>query len=248
MLTQLVMIVLVFGLYTPAAHGYLSSGLRGHYKVSLHALRGKKEGEKEVYSNPVAQALSAFIRVPVPESGSIVEENDSSTRVDLDSIDWNRRKRKKTSMKRLSGDLTKALKQREWFVTGDVEPSFFSEDFYFQDPDVATTGIENYARGVARIFSPGTRAEVLKTDFDEGSRILTITWRLEGRVSIGPRGLPIKAFLVYSDLTVDENGLICFQKDRFSLPGWDIFLSALFPFTIGRVTAAPLPSASELSI
>ena len=61
-------------------------------------------------------------------------------------------------------------------------------------------------------------------------------------------GLKIKPYLVYTDLTVSpSDGLIIFQEDRFSIPGYDILLSALFPFLawIGLL-APPAPSADEL--
>ena len=46
----------------------------------------------------------------------------------------------------------------------------------------------------------------------------------------------------YTDFTIDEStGLITFQEDRFDIPGWDILLSALFPFLIGKVTKLPAP-------
>ena len=49
--------------------------------------------------------------------------------------------------------------------------------------------------------------------------------------------------IVYTDFTVDdEMGLIVFQEDRFDLPGWDIVLSAFFPFLIGKLTAEPAPA------
>ena len=226
-------VVFVFLFVGVQIKGFLAPG--GHPRVNILALGDETSGDvREVYRNPVAQAFSTFIK--------------PSDVVDLDSIDWSCRKRKKTSLRRLSDDLCRALKQREWFVTGNVDPKFFSNDFYFQDPDVATAGgVEVYARGVAKIFSPGTRAEVIKSEVDDGASMLTVTWRIEGRVSIGPRGLPIKPFLVFSDLMVDENGLITSQQDRFSIPGWDIFLSAIFPFTIGKLTAPPALSASQLS-
>ena len=37
------------------------------------------------------------------------------------------------------------------------------------------------------------------------------------------------------------SGLITKQEDTFDIPGWDIVLSALFPFLIGWVTKAPAP-------
>ena len=60
-------------------------------------------------------------------------------------------------------------------------------------------------------------------------------------MSIGP-GLTVKPYIVYTDYTVNpETGLLVSQEDRFSIPGWDIFLSALFPFLIGKLTSAPAP-------
>ena len=71
---------------------------------------------------------------------------------------------------------------------------------------------------------------------------ITVTWRLSGRVNIGPKGLPIKPYICYTDFTVDEDsGLVVFQEDRFDIPGWDILLSALFPFLIGKITKEPAP-------
>ena len=61
-------------------------------------------------------------------------------------------------------------------------------------------------------------------------------------MDIGP-GLTIKPYIVYTDFTVDAaTGLIVMQEDRFDLPQWDILLSALFPFLIGKLTAAPAPA------
>lgn len=74
----------------------------------------------------------------------------------------------------------------------------------------------------------------------ESENTITVTWRLSGAVNIGP-GLKIKPYICYTDLTVNEDGLISFQEDRFDIPGWDILLSALFPFLIGKVTAPPAP-------
>lgn len=54
--------------------------------------------------------------------------------------------------------------------------------------------------------------------------------------------MTIKPYICYSDFTVDaESGLIVRQEDRFDIPQWDILLSALFPFLIGKVTKEPAP-------
>lgn len=102
----------------------------------------------------------------------------------------------------------------------------------------------DYARGVYKLFDQETsRAEIISTDVNTTvPNTITVTWRLSGRVKVGP-GLTIKPYICYTDFTVDTNGsgLIVFQEDRFDIPGWDIILSSLFPFLIGRVTAPPAP-------
>ena len=185
-------------------------------------------GGREEYKNPAAQILSNFF----------TSDTASKKILDIDSVNFSARKRKRTSLQALCKDFKKSYDTKEWFVSGIVNASFFSDDFAFQDPDVKLKGIENYARGVRKLFSQsdtrGTIIEVIPYIKDNESGI-TVTWRLSGSVNI-LSGLPIKAFYVYSDLRVNkESGLIEFQQDRFSLPGYDILLSALFPGLIGTV-------------
>jgi hypothetical protein len=101
----------------------------------------------------------------------------------------------------------------------------------------------DYARGVYKLFDQETsRAEIISTVVNETvPNTITVTWRLSGGVNIGP-GLTIKPYTCYTDFTIDNEGLIAFQVDRFDIPGWDILLSALFPFLIGKVTAPPAPT------
>ena len=152
-------------------------------------------------------------------------------------------------MEHLAIELEKALLKREWFVTGNVDPSFFSEDFTFQDPDVKIQGIKKYSEGVNKLFSQSeSRAEVI------GIRVngtvpntLTVTWRLSGSVNLGP-GLKIKPYIVFTDLKISTpDGLIVFQEDRFSIPSYDILLSALFPFLVSLgLLSPPAPPAEDL--
>jgi len=159
-------------------------------------------------------------------------------------IDWDAPKISKVPLEKLAQALDAELYEKEWFVTGKVNPRYFAENFRFQDPDVQVTGIRKYAEGVRKIFNQETaRAEILSTTVStEKPNIITCTWRLSGKVDIGP-GLTIKPYIVETDFTVDEEtGLVVFQEDRFDLPGWDILLSALFPFLIGKLTAEPAPA------
>lgn len=100
----------------------------------------------------------------------------------------------------------------------------------------------DYARGVYKLFDQETsRAEIISTVVNpDVPDTITVTWRLSGSVSIGP-GLTIKPYICYTDFTVNDDGLIALQEDRFDIPGWDILLSALFPFLIGKITSPPAP-------
>lgn len=62
-------------------------------------------------------------------------------------IDWDKPKMKKIPLDSLAKKLEIELTKREWFVNGNVEPSYFSDDFTFQDPNVKTNGIKEYAFG-----------------------------------------------------------------------------------------------------
>jgi len=161
-------------------------------------------------------------------------------------IDFNAPKISKVSLDTLAQMLDAELYNKEWFVTGNVNPIYFADEFEFQDPDVKLTGIEDYARGVYKLFNQETsRAEIISTvPSTTKPNTITVTWRLSGSVDVGP-GLTIKPYICYTDLIVDEeSGLILFQEDRFDIPGWDILLSAAFPFLIGKVTAPEAPPVS----
>jgi hypothetical protein len=116
-----------------------------------------------------------------------------------------------------------------------------------QDVIYYLSGPKEYARGVIKIFDQATsRAQIISTVVNSTiPNTITVTWRLSGRVNIGPNGLPIKPYICYTDFTInEENGLVLFQEDRFDIPGWDILLSALFPFLIGKVTKEPAPEVA----
>ena len=191
-------------------------------RVILHA------AINEEYRDPLTKVLGTFI-------------NKENLDDNISTIDWKMSKRKKTSLQSLAKTLETELTKKEWFVNGNVDPSFFSDDFTFQDPDVKIKGIEEYARGVNKIFSQkNSRAEIVAVrENKEALNTLTVTWRLSGSVNLG-FGVTIKPFVVFTDFLVNpSDGLIVFQEDRFSLPGSDIVLSAFFPFLITKYLLPP---------
>jgi len=166
----------------------------------------------------------------------------------IDTIDFNAPKFQKVPIDTLAKILDYELTEKEWFVTGNVNPIYFSDDFEFQDPDVKLSGIENYARGVNKLFDQNTaRAEIISC-VASNSNIITVTWRLSGKVNIGP-GLAIKPYICYTNFTVNEEScLVCFQEDEFDIPQWDVLLSSLFPFLIGMVTSSPAPPVERQDV
>ena len=196
-------------------------------------------GDVDEYRNAPTAFLSNFMQRPSSTTASGNEEDDP-----LSSIDFDGPKIDKVKLETLATMLDCELIEREWFVTGMINPRYFDSNFLFQDPDVKLTGVREYATGVRKIFDQdASRAGIISTIVNpDVPNTITVTWRLSGRVNIGPNGLPIKPYICYTDFTVDEDsGLIIMQEDKFDVPGWDILLSALFPFLIGIITKAPAP-------
>jgi hypothetical protein len=176
---------------------------------------------------------------------NFMQEEDEETEDPFGNIDFNASKLQKVPIETMAQILDYELTEKEWFVTGNVNPIYFSEEFEFQDPDVKLSGIENYARGVYKLFDQETsRAEIISSVVNENlENTITVTWRLSGKVNIGPGGgLTIKPYICSTNFKVNkESGLIDLQEDEFDIPQWDILLSSLFPFLIGKVTSPPAP-------
>lgn len=185
----------------------------------------KNSGNVEEYRNAVTGILSNFM-----QKDKMADKENGATDP-ISKIDFQAPKiSPSTSLETLAQALDYELTEKEWFVTGNVNPSYFSDDFKFQDPDVKVNGIEDYSKGVYKLFDQATsRAEIISTVVNEDvstpeKPIITCTWRLSGGVSIG-FGLQIKPYIVYTDFTIDpKTSLIVFQEDRFDLPSWDILL------------------------
>lgn len=178
----------------------------------------------EEYKNAATSILSNFMQNEQKDKG--VEDGNP-----LAMIDWQAPKiDPSTSIETMAAALDYELTEKEWFVTGQANPSYFSDAFEFQDPDVKLAGIQNYCQGVNKLFNQDTsRAEILSTAINTTSStherpVITCTWRLSGGVDVGP-GLTIKPYIVYTDFVLDpETKLIVFQEDRFDIPQWDILL------------------------
>ena len=183
--------------------------------------------KSEDYVNPVTELLGQFI----PKQEDVV----------IDGVDFSAPKTP-LAPARMRDALDRGLREREWFVTGRVLPELFADDFEFRDPDVSLKGIDNYAKGVARLFASNARCEVVRCDLDDDDTV-RVEWRLSGGVKVGP-GLEVKPYVVYTDLKV-RDGLVVFQEDRFSIPGWQILVGALFPWAPIPVPAPPVDELAK---
>ena len=206
-------------------------------------LTSRSDGDVDEYRNAPTAFLSKFMQKGKLSTDAV----DLLSEIDFDmpKITTLPKNNDKQLLSTLALILDYELTNTEWFVTGLVNPAYFSPNFQFIDPDVKLSGIEEYARGVRTIFDQQTsRAQIVSCVVNTTiPNTITVTWRLSGRVNIGPVGLPIKPYICYTDFTIDTNnsGLIIKQEDSFDIPGWDIVLSAIFPFLIGWVTKAPAP-------
>lgn len=99
----------------------------------------------------------------------------------------------------------------------------------FKDPNVSLKGVTQYARGVNKLFDQKTSSMQVLSCYIKDTTTITVEWRLEGRVNVGP-GLEIKPYIVSTDLKLNEEGLVESQEDIFSIPGWEILVWALLPF------------------
>jgi len=98
------------------------------------AANNDNEGGVEEYKNAATSFLSNFMQR---------DKMDGETPVDpLGNIDFDAPKIGEKNLNTLASMLDAELYEKEWFVTGQVNPSFFADDFEFQDPDVKLSGIE----------------------------------------------------------------------------------------------------------
>ena len=98
-----------------------ASGAAGLVPTRRRVARVINAGGEEDYVNPVTEFLGRFI----PKQAPVV----------LD-VDWDKTKTP-LPLADLASALDRGLRANEWFVTGNVLPELFSDDFKFEDPDVS---------------------------------------------------------------------------------------------------------------
>ena len=144
--------------------------------------------------------------------------------------------------------LDEKLYESEWFVNGNVDEELFHEDFVYQQNDPAMiqmNSLQDYVDMLQTLFDSKSRAQVICTEATEEDKKISCTWRLSGKMNI-LWGFDLKPVLVTTDFYISDDGRIERQVDQFSVPHWDIFVSALFPvLDTWGVTAPPAEPVAD---
>ena len=190
------------------------------------------------YSDPVNKFLGQFL----PSS--------SAARDALGHIDFQAPKLTGLTLQQMRDLVEEGLSKTSWFVTGEVDPRLFAEDFTFKDDSVATSGIKSYAMGVRKLFDQATaKAELIAVEVVAGQTTseapkVVVAWRLEGGVNL-PFKPKIKPYVVTTTFTLNSEGLIDSQLDEFSVPGWDLLLSTILGPSFGAPAAADVETLRQ---
>jgi len=185
------------------------------------------------YSDPVNRFLGRFL----PLQRDVTAE--------LSGINFAAPKQTGLKLEELAGLLEQRLTATEWFVTGEVDPTLFADNFAFKDDSVATTGIQSYAEGVRKLFDQETaRAELISVEPAPEKNAVVVVWRLEGRVNL-PGRPTIPPYVVTTTLGTNSEGLINSQLDEFGAPGWQLLTGALLGAWAGPPPAPPAARLRE---
>ena len=195
----------------------------------------------------VVETKSPFIAA----ANTIVRDTNQSNNNPLDGIDWNKPKKRGLNMEQLSDAINDGLVEKEWFVTGNGLPEFFSENFVFEDPQVSLVGYQEYCRGVRRLFDQDTARCELVCCSVTAPNTITVLWRNSGKVNIGGIQIELKPYLVTTTFKTDPNdgNLIVSQVDEFESDPLGLLLYQvpfLRSFLSNSQSSAAAPSVNVL--
>ena len=109
----------------------------------------KDKGGLQEYKNAATSFLANFIQKSDKKGEMMIDP--------LGNINFDSPKVPKMDLEALAIALDKELYEKEWFVTGQVNPSYFADEFEFQDPDVKLSGIE----GAHELLGPRRKASAM---------------------------------------------------------------------------------------
>ena len=131
--------------------------------------------------------------------------------------------------------------KRQYYVSGQLTKSIYSEDCVFDgpDPDVPVRGLKKYVSATSNLFDRRrSRIDLLHAEVVDESRIRAF-WRLEGVLRL-PWRPSIKPYLGSTTYTMNEFGLISEHFETWSISALDAFASTLVSPRIGAKPAESL--------
>jgi hypothetical protein len=126
----------------------------------MQSKKDKSDENNVEYSDIMVSTLSNLL----PGGGGTKSPPSQGTV--LDGINWGAPKRRGLTIESMADALDAGLREKSWFVTGNIMPELFAENFLFTDPNVKLEGVEAYARGVNKVFNQQTsRMQVCSSSF-----------------------------------------------------------------------------------
>jgi hypothetical protein len=130
-----------------------------------------------------------------------------------------------------------------YYITGKLTKEIYQDDCFFDgpDPDMPVRGLRKYLAASSKLFDQKkSRADLISINFEEGRKIITVCWRLEGVLNL-PWHPALKPWTGSTKYYVDDTCLIFKHEESWDIPVLDAFLSTLFPkIYVGTPPAPPV--------
>ncbi|XP_002976492.2 uncharacterized protein LOC9649028 [Selaginella moellendorffii] len=114
------------------------------------------------------------------------------------------------------------IEDRQYYVTGDLTRSIYSDDCRFIDPTTNVQGVDSYVAAVKSLFDPSdSKHELLEIRVTSPTTI-EAKWRLQGSLKL-PWKPHIAAYEGTTTYTLNDDGFVASHKET-----WDISLLTAF--------------------
>ncbi|GMH37595.1 hypothetical protein BSKO_05468 [Bryopsis sp. KO-2023] len=137
-------------------------------------------------------------------------------------------KRTGLSVEEIKDVLEKDFTERKYFITGNLTPEIFADDCRFRDPTNDTTGLSKYVKALGILFDPKNSDIVLKDMRVASATTIEAEWTLSGYLKFpwNPNIPPVEGTVVY---TLNNEGLIQFQDEKWGTPAFKVLIDSLTP-------------------
>ncbi|KAK9916782.1 hypothetical protein WJX75_006973 [Coccomyxa subellipsoidea] len=125
----------------------------------------------------------------------------------------------------------------QYYITGKLDQTIFSDDCEFIDPTTNVKGPETYSRAVAALFDHDTsRADLISMEVTD-SHTITSRWRFDAAINFPgkPRIKPYTGSTRY----IIKDGLVQQHIETWDISTLDAFVSIFIP-SFGAAPAPPV--------